>query len=678
MTNKLKESNSPYLLQHADNPVDWFPWGPEALKKALEEDKPIFLSIGYAACHWCHVMAHESFEDPETAEVMNEFFVNIKVDREERPDIDSIYMDAVVALTGQGGWPLSAFLSPDQKPFYGGTYFPPVPRYNMPSFRDLLETIARLWKEDRERLTQTGDQISEYLTKNITVLSGIGQLQEESLVQGSSKIAASYDWQNGGWGHAPKFPQPMTIMFLLRQAVKGDQKSLDIAVHALKAMAKGGMHDLIGGGFARYSTDDIWLVPHFEKMLYDNAQLARAYLHAYLMTGDQEFRLVCERTLNFVMREMTHPLGGFFSSLDADSEGEEGKYYVWSEEEILRVFEQKEDSDLYTTAYGVTQAGNFEGKFILRRAKSDRDLSEMFGVSEDEVKQRIDHLNMKLFDERLKRIPPQTDDKVVAGWNGLMLVAFSESARYLGLAGYRDMATRNANFLLSSMRSNGRLFRSWRDEQAEIYGYLEDYAAVILGLLAVYQTAPDPKWFQAASELTDYMVDQFSGADGLFYDTPADHENLLIRPRDLQDNATPSGNALAATALFQMAAYQGDSKLKDIAEKSLGKVFPSAVKYPTAFAMWLCAVDFSLSPTQEVAILGDHDHSHTKAFVEALWSKYRPNTIAAISPYPPLDGPNLLENRSLLNNLPTAYICEGFICKQPLNDVEMFNSQLKV
>lgn len=678
MANQLAHANSPYLLQHAENPVDWFQWGQEALHKAKVEDKPIFLSIGYAACHWCHVMAHESFEDPATAEIMNEFFVNIKVDREERPDIDNIYMDAVVALSGRGGWPLSVFLSPDQKPFYGGTYFPPVPRYNMPSFRELLLTIAKLWREDRERLLKSSNQITEYLAKNSSLAGETTLLSETYLEQAAANLVQTYDWKHGGWGRAPKFPQPMALMFLLRRAAKGDKPSLDVAVHALKAMAQGGMYDLIGGGFARYSTDNDWLVPHFEKMLYDNAQLSRAYLHAYLLTGDGFFRQVCESTLQFVMRELTHPSGGFFSSLDADSEGEEGKYYIWSEEEIETAVGNQEDADLIISAYGISDSGNFVGKNILRREKSDDELSLMLGVSVENVNKRMAYINSKLLQARETRIAPKTDDKVLTGWNGLMLVVFSEAGRYLGLINYAEMATRNALFLTDALLSEGSLLRSWREGKTNQSAFLEDYAALILGLLSIYQTNTDPEWFRLAYQFAEYMIEHFLGEDGLFYDTPDDYENLLIRPRDLQDNATPSGNSLAATALLQMAAYQGDGAMREIAENALRRVQVLAARYPTAFSQWLCAIDLAINPIQEVAILGDLSDMQTRSFVNTLWSQFRPHTIAAVSDYPPSPaGPKLLANRKLLNDAPTAFICEGLVCKQPLNNIEQFETHLE-
>jgi uncharacterized protein YyaL (SSP411 family) len=678
MANRLSGSSSPYLLQHADNPVDWYLWGEEALEKARLEDKPIFLSIGYAACHWCHVMAHESFEDPSTAEVMNDHFVNIKVDREERPDIDRIYMDAIVGLTGQGGWPLSVFLTPDQRPFFGGTYFPPVPRYNIPAFKDVLVSVANAWREDKDRLVQSGFQVTEFIKKNQVVRLDTPNLSEDYLDQAALTLSQTYDWESGGWGKAPKFPQPMAIEFLLRRAARGDKSSLKIAQHALHAMAKGGMYDVIGGGFARYSTDNDWLVPHFEKMLYDNAQLARAYLHAYLLTGEEAFRRICVETLDFVKRELAHPDGGFFSSIDADSEGEEGRFYLWSLDEIEQALENQSDIEFTIKALGISSKGNYEGRTIPSRVLTNDQLADMFGLEQSQVDDRTKKLKAKLLAYRGKRVPPAVDDKVLTSWNGMMLLAFSEAGRFFGVDVYEEMAIRNLDFLLNSLMSKGSLMRSWYKGAAQHSAYLEDYAALILGLLSIYQSDPNPKWFSSAVWLAEEMLQHFYGAkDEIFYDTSNDHETLLLRPRDIQDNATPSGNSLAVTALLQLSAYQGSGSMRDIAEKQLGRVQETASRYPTAFSQWLCALDFALFPVREVAILGDYHDDHTQALVTVLWSKYRPDIVAAISTSPPPEeSPKLLTNRPLMNEMPTAYVCQGFVCQQPVNDVEEFIAQL--
>jgi uncharacterized protein len=669
MPNKLANENSPYLLQHAENPVDWYPWGAEALEKARQEDKPIFLSIGYAACHWCHVMEHESFEDPGTAQIMNEHFVNIKVDREERPDIDSIYMGAVVAMTGQGGWPTSIFLTPAGEPFWGGTYFPPVRRYNMPAFREILVSIAELWKNDRDQLLKSSQEISEHLKSTPQMPTKQPEISIEQINQAAMALAQSYDWKHGGWGQAPKFPQPMSIEFALRKAERGDKMLLDIAVHALRAMAKGGMYDVVGGGFARYSTDSDWLVPHFEKMLYDNAQLALVYLHAYMLTGDTGFKRVCEETLDFVLRELTHPLGGFYSSLDADSEGEEGKFYIWTPEQIQETLAEKEDIEFITAAYGITAAGNFEGQSVLQRTLEDEQLAERFNLSVEQVQRKLDRLHAVLLKERGQRVRPATDDKVLVSWNGLMLTAFAEAARYLKRPDYLEAAVRNADFLLAHLHPGDRLLRAWREGKARHNGYLEDYAALILGLQALYPSDPDPRWYQWAKRLTEDMLTHFQDPQGGFFDTRDDHETLLTRPKDLQDNAVPSGSSMAVLALLQMSAYEGRTVWRDIAEQAMGPVMAAALRYPTAFGKWLSAMDFGVGPVQEVVILGDLHDPQTQALTETVWSGYRPRLVAALSEYPPsVEAPALLMDRQMLKGQPTAYVCQNFTCQQPVND----------
>lgn len=678
MANSLIESNSPYLLQHSDNPVDWYPWSEEAFEKARKEDKPIFLSVGYAACHWCHVMAHESFEDSDTAQIMNEHFINIKVDREERPDVDRIYMDAVVAMTGQGGWPMSIFLTPDGKPFFGGTYFPPVPRYNMPSFRDVLLSVAHAWKEDRQKIFDTGSRITKHLEQSVSARSVDRSLTPEELDKAALSLAQNYDWKFGGWGRAPKFPQPMAIEFQLRRGAWGDTLALEIAVHALKTMAKGGMYDVVGGGFARYSTDDRWLMPHFEKMLYDNALLSQAYLHATLITQDDSFLHVCRETLGFVIREMTHPDGGFYSSLDADSEGEEGKFYVWTLEEIREAIADPVDLDFLVSVYDISEKGNFEGKNVLQRHLDDSTLAEKFGITELEVHLWLQRLHHRLLEARNKRVRPNTDDKILTSWNALMLVSFSEAARYLDSVEYLEVAMRNARFLLNNLYVGDRLLRSWRQGKAEHNAFLEDYASLILALLSLYQTDPNPFWFSNAQHLGDEMVAHFRDPAAGFFDTRDDHENLLIRPKELQDNATPSGNALASLALLQLAAYTGNDRWRETAESMLAAIQDIAARYPTAFSYWLCAIDFAINPASEVAILGPLDHLSTRQLVQTLWKQYRPRMVAAISDLPVHpDSPPLLNDRNLLDGHPTAYVCRNFTCLKPVTSSEDFADQLE-
>lgn len=672
MPNQLSRTNSPYLLQHADNPVDWHPWDAAALEKARREDKPIFLSIGYAACHWCHVMAHESFEDPATAAIMNEHFVNIKVDREERPDLDGIYMQAVVAITGQGGWPLSVFLTPEGKPFHGGTYFPPERRYNLPAFRELLAAIARLWREERSRLLENSAALLEHLQQHASASLAGGTLTERTLDDAALALAQGYDWQNGGWGRAPKFPQPMAIEFLLRRAVRGDNLAREMAMHALHAMAKGGMYDLVGGGFARYSVDALWLVPHFEKMLYDNAQLAQVYLHAYQLTGEAAFRQVCERTLDFILRELSHPQGGFFSSLDADSEGEEGKFYLWTLAEVRAAIPQAADADLLIAAYDLSEEGNFEGSNVLQRARTDDELAQQFHLPAADVPARLEQLHAKLLAARGRRIRPGTDDKVLTMWNALALAALAEGGQALHRPDYLAAARRNARFLLTQLHppGSGRLLRSWRAGSAQHNGYLEDYAALILGLLALYQADADPGWFARAVSLAEEMIANFADPAGGFFDTRADHEPLLIRPKDTQDNATPSGNALAAEALLLLAALDERSDWQKQAESMLAGMQAEMARYPTAFARWLSAADFALGPVTQVAILGDPADPQTRALAEAAGQGYQPRRVLALASFPPpQDAPLLLKDRPLLGDQPTAYVCHGFVCRQPVTTV---------
>ncbi len=679
MTNRLSKSSSPYLLQHANNPVDWFSWGEEALAKAKAEDKPIFLSIGYAACHWCHVLSAESFEDAETAAFMNEHFVNIKVDREERPDLDNIYMQVTIAMTGSGGWPMSVFLAPDLKPFYAGTYFPPVRRYNMPAFKEILSGLANAWQTDRSEVLKVGQQVSAHLqTQNKNQKSDL--LVREHYDAIAKSISNSYDWGYGGWGSAPKFPQAMTIEFMLAHSVINNQpEHLKLIQHCLQAMSRGGMYDVIGGGFSRYSTDNFWRVPHFEKMLYDNALLVRVYLHAWQVTQEPAFKRIVEETLEFIMREMTHPQGGFYSSLDADSEHVEGKFYVWTLEEIRE--QLKENSELFEAAYGITAGGNWEGQTVLQRAADDSTLAARFKLEAESVPAKLRESHLKLLSLRAKRIRPSTDDKILTAWNGLMLATIAEAARALenreDTAPLHSLATRCAEFLLNEMRPNGQLRRSWREGKTTDEVFLEDYAALILGLLELYQTDFNVKWFKAARELADEMIEKFSDPQGGFFDTPNDGKELLIRPKDIQDNATPSGNALACEALIKLAAFTDNGKYRDLAEESLMLITDYALQAPTGFARWLLAGEIALGKTNQIVVLGNASEKNFEGMLQIARAKYRPGMIISASSHPPLQGaPELLSERMLINGEATAYVCEGFVCKQPVNDLDEFTKQL--
>jgi len=679
MANRLARENSPYLLQHKNNPVDWYPWGEEALKKARDEDKPIFLSIGYSACHWCHVMEHESFENEETAKFMNEHFVNIKVDREERPDLDRIYMNAVVAIAGQGGWPMSVFLTPNSKPFFGGTYFPPVTRYGMPSFQDVLKSVVHAWESKRDDVLNSADELANHIRNSFAITQGKSPLDKNIPDQAAMALAQSYDWKNGGWGNAPKFPQAMVIRFLLQRASRRDKLALEISTHALRAMAKGGMYDVLGGGFARYSVDDAWLVPHFEKMLYDNALLSQVYLHAYMLTDDPFFRKICEATLDFVSREMTHELGGFFSSLDADSEGEEGKYYFWSLEEIKSIIEDEGDLELLVHAYGLSDEGNFEGKNILRRVLNNEEVSDKLGLDVKHVKKNINRLGQFLLKERGKRTHPTIDDKILVSWNAWMSIAFSEAARYLQREDYLKIAQRNISFVIENLylEKTGQLFRSWRNGKTQHYGYLEDYASLILALLSLYQTDFNASWFKLASTLTQTMIDHFSDPDGGFFDTRADHESLLTRPKEIQDNATPSGNSLAAEALLKIAAYTGQGDMYDKAMAGICSVQGYLFKYPSAFGNWLCATDVIITGIQEIAIIGELQKQETQALNSVVWETLRPYTVLAQTAYPPPEGsPPLLRDRPMVDGKPSAYVCRNMACDSPATSPQELRKQL--
>jgi hypothetical protein len=680
MPNRLIDETSPYLLQHAHNPVDWYPWGDEALDKADAEGKPIFLSIGYSACHWCHVMEGESFEDDATAEILNGHFVSIKVDREERPDLDRIYMSAVQALTGRGGWPMSVFLTPDGKPFYGGTYFPPAPRFGMPSFQQLLRTVADAWENRRGELLKGSERVVRSIERQMAVGAADQALERPTLAQAFQNLRRDFDEVNGGWGGAPKFPQPMVLEFLLRHYhLTGDAESLRIVTETLEAMARGGMYDQLGGGFHRYSVDDHWLVPHFEKMLYDNAQLARVYLHAWQVTGKPFFRTITEEILDYVVREMTYvgpgandqqilraqdlpssssPAGtaGFYSTQDADSEGEEGKFFVWASDEIREVL--GDEAGAFMAAYGVERGGNWEGKSILEF------------VGDMDQRAALAEARRKLFEAREKRVHPGRDEKVLTSWNGLMLAAFAEAARILDRQDYREVAERNADLLLRELRQeNGRLLRTWKNGEAKLNGYLEDYAYLTEGLLELYQTTFEPRWFVAAQELAEAMIAHFRDPGGAFYDTSDDHEALITRPRDLQDNATPSGNAMAVTAMLKLAGFTNDARYLDIAHRALAQMQSMMAQYPLGFGQWLQALSYALAEPQEVAIVGVPDAPDTQALLSVVRTAYRPFQVVALgAPGTSTPAVPLLQHRDLLDGQAAAYVCRNLTCRAPVTD----------
>jgi uncharacterized protein len=678
MPNRLSKENSPYLLQHAHNPVDWYPWGEAALQKSKLENKPILLSIGYAACHWCHVMAHESFENESIARMMNSWFVNIKVDREERPDLDSIYMQAVVSITGQGGWPMTVFLTPEGQPFFGGTYFPPAPRYGMPGFSQVLQSVAAAWRDRRDEVHRSASQIVEHLQTASQNSNGNGSqaLTTDLLDQAVGQLTNRFDSNWGGFSPAPKFPQPMVIEFLLRETIRtGNPQALQMAEFTLEKMALGGIYDHLGGGFARYSTDDRWLVPHFEKMLYDNAQLARLFLHAWQIEKKPLYRKVVEETLDYIQREMTHPDGGFYSSQDADSEGEEGKFYVWSQKEIDQVL--GEDAQFFSEVYGVTKAGNWEGKNILYLEKSPEEIAGDLGTGLNEIDLKLGSARRKLFGTRNKRVFPGLDDKVTVSWNGLAMAAFAEAGSILERKDYLDTATRNAKFLYHTMRTEpGRLLRTWKaGSTAKNNGFLEDYAFLAEGLLTLYQAGFEEHWFEWARNLADQILVHFQDEEnGGFYDTADDHEQLIQRPKELQDNAIPSGNARAVHVLLKLGMFTGQEKYILTAERAIQPVVGLLERYPFGFGEWLSAVSFYLSRGDEVALIGTKDEIHP--FLQVIHETYRPFTIIAVGQELDANKIPLLLDRPKVNDLPTAYVCRQFVCQSPVTDVKVFAGQL--
>ena len=676
MANRLANETSPYLLQHADNPVDWYPWGPDALERAKNEDKPILLSVGYAACHWCHVMAHESFENEETARLMNEKFVNIKVDREERPDIDGIYMQAVQAMTGHGGWPMTMFLLPDGSPFYGGTYFPPDDRGGLPSFRRVLESVSDAYERRRDGVAKSAEQLKQIYESNVVRARSGGTLTPQLLENAYRALAKSYDMRNGGFGAAPKFPATMILDFLLRYAKRtGTDYALDMASTSFLRMARGGIYDQIGGGFARYAVDAIWLVPHFEKMLYDNALLIRLGAHLWQATGDEEVRRVTTETVEWLRREMTSVEGGWYSSLDADSEGHEGKFYVWSEEEIDSTL--GDDARLFKRYYGVSRAGNFEGKNILFVAADPAVASARLGVPADELQKLLERSGNKLYDVRAQRVWPGRDEKILASWNGLMLRGVATAARVLGRADFEDLALRNAEFLLREMVRGGRVMRSHKEGQTRLAGYLEDHAAVALGFLAIYEMTFDEVWINRAREISDAMIAWFwDDSIGAFYDTARDAESLITRPRDVTDNAIPSGTSLAVDLLLQLAELQHDEEYRRRAVFVMESLAETMTKYASAFGHLLGCADMEIFGAIEVALMGQRTDPAFQALERAVASQYVPSLILAAGPPGAQSVVRLLADRPLSSGAATAYVCRGYTCDAPTTDPRQLSEQL--
>ncbi len=672
MSNRLATETSPYLLQHADNPVDWYPWGEEALNRARAKDRPILLSIGYSACHWCHVMAHECFENNEIARLMNENFVNIKVDREERPDLDAIYMEAVQTITGGGGWPLTVFLTPVGKPFFGGTYFPPEDRHGMPGFPRVLRAVADAYQNRRSEIEMAVQQIVRALTLKTESSAVREPLVTNILEQAYRGLGQYFDSDNGGFGTAPKFPQPMALEFLLRYFHRSqDTGALEMVGLTLEKMAGGGIYDQLGGGFHRYATDSSWLIPHFEKMLYDNALLSRVYLHAYLVTGKQLFRSIAEETLDYVLRDMTDPRGGFYSTQDADSEGVEGKYYLWTSREIDEALDKK-TSQIVGNYFGVTAQGNFDGQNILH----------VVAELEPEASSIIKEAKVSLLQRREQRVKPGRDEKILASWNGLMLGTLSEAACALEREDYLAAAVANGSFLLNSMIPDGYLKHTYKDGRTNMGGaYLQDYALVIEGLLSLHQATFSGEYLRQAFRLGKVMVEQFwDEAIHTFYDTSDRHEGLFVRPRGTYDGALPSGPSAATLVLIKLAKLTDDEQFEQIAMRSLELMQESMRQHPLGFSNWLCALDLYLSTPKEVAIIGPRDNPETSELLHILCSNWLPNkVVAAYDPNDPapVSELKLFKDRQMVDNQPTVYICEHYTCQAPVTDPSALCAQLQ-
>jgi uncharacterized protein YyaL (SSP411 family) len=660
MANRLADQTSPYLLQHKDNPVDWHPWGEEALARARAEDKPLLVSIGYSACHWCHVMEHESFEDLETAAVMNENFIPVKVDREERPDVDSIYMGAVQAMTGQGGWPLNVFTDPEGVPFFGGTYFPPEPRHGLPSFRQVLEGVAEAWRTRRDEIRESAPRTIEGLSAPARIRPPEEAPSAAVIEEAEQNLAAQFDPNFGGFGGAPKFPPASALEFLMGRMAEpgGDQeraaKAREIVTTTLERMAKGGIYDQVGGGFARYSVDAHWLVPHFEKMLYDNALLARAYLHAAQLTGSELFRRVCEETLDWALREMRGPEGGFYSALDADSEGVEGKFYVWTETELRELL--GDDAPAILAHWGVDHGPNFEGQSILHVPGGDVD---------PEVLTRARRI---LYEVRARRVWPGLDDKRLTAWNALMIAALADAGAVLGRPDYLEAARQCARFLLDQMRDReGRLQRTYKDGRAALNAYLEDHAFLLEALLVLYEATFETGWFTAARALADTMIERFGAPEGGFFDTSSDHEALIVRPRSFEDHPIPSGNSSAVLGLERLAAFTGDQEYERRAAEVLGILHQAAGRHPQAFGHLLQALRFHFGPRREVALVGDP----LAALAAVIRARFRPTTVVAGMRPRDTRAPQvvpLLAGREPVDDRPAAYVCQNFACRMPVTE----------
>jgi len=672
-TNHLIGENSPYLLSHAHNPVDWYPWGEEALAKARELDRPIFLSIGYAACHWCHVMERESFENEEIAAILNDNFISIKVDREQRPDLDEIYMAFTTIMTGHGGWPMTVFLTPDLKPFYAGTYFPPEDGYGRPGFRRLITEIGAAYRADKDKIVQSSESIFQQVASRLRSSTGKQLLSTDMIDRGAEQLMSNFDHRNGGFGSSPKFPHAMELSLFLRQYRRSrDITYLQAAEKSLQGMADGGIHDHVGGGFARYSTDQRWLVPHFEKMLYDNALLTQTYAQAYKVTHKEEYREIVRSTLDFIIREMTDRTGGFYSALDADSEGEEGKFYVWTKAEFKSVL--GEDAKLFNRHYNVTDGGNFEGKNILNlTAESEWVRAEN---NQDDFDRRMATARAKLLEIRADRVRPLTDDKILTSWNGLALSAFCIGYQITGDKKYLDVAIKNASFVRKELFRDGRLTHSYREGRHSLGQFLEDYGFYVTGLIDLYQsdvTGDNERWLTMAREMADIALEKFQDENGTFYLREANQKDLIVRPKEENDGAIPSAGNMFMSALLKLGRITGEKRYTEKAELALKAVSGLLSRSPSGMATALFALDYMLGHKIEIVVVGDG--AVRQEMLEELNRRYVPNKIIAISATGNSQIP-LFEGRTVLDSEVMAYVCRNSVCKLPVSTLSEFKTQL--
>lgn len=679
-TNRLIEETSPYLLQHAHNPVDWYPWGEEALELAKREHKPILLSIGYSACHWCHVMERESFENEEIAAVMNDLFINIKVDREERPDLDEIYMNAVQVMTRQGGWPMTVFLTPNLKPFFGGTYYPPEDRYGRPGFPKVMHAVAEAFNEKNQQVLEQADQITAQLNQMSNLVGPHEhELTEELMTKAFQHYRSQFDAQYGGFGNAPKFPPSMGLPFLLRYwHHSGNENALEMVELTLQKMARGGIYDQLGGGFHRYSTDERWLVPHFEKMLYDNAQLVVAYFEAYQATKNTFYRDIATDTLDYVLREMyDEENGGFYSTQDADSEGVEGKFFVWEPSDVEDIIGE-ENAKIFCEYYDITPHGNFEGENILHVQTPSDVFARKIGMNHEELEELLADGRQKLFDEREKRIKPGLDDKILTSWNGLMIRGMAMGYQLTGKPEYLTACEKSAEFILTTLsQDNGLLLRTYRAGKSHLNAYLEDYSYFIAGLISLYEASFEPKWLTEADRLAEIMADQFGddAGDGFFFTGKA-HEVLIVQSKSAYDGATPSGASMAIHSLLRLAKHLGKPDFHDKAVDTLKLYFHQMEVMPSGSGQLLCELAFSLSTPKEIAIVGDRKETRTTAMLAALHGNFQPNKIVALCEPAQESALPLLANKPQIQNTATAYVCEDYVCQAPTTDVDVFLQML--